>query len=30
MATSAPTRHNPIKELKQVGQSLWLDNIAGS
>jgi transaldolase/glucose-6-phosphate isomerase len=22
-----PTQHNPIKELKQVGQSLWLDNI---
>src|SRR5256885_11610637 len=21
------TRHNPIKELKQAGQSLWLDNI---
>src|SRR3981081_2050636 len=21
------TRHNPIKELKQIGQSLWLDNI---
>src|SRR5258708_13182612 len=27
MATSAPTRHNSIKELKQVGQSRWLDNI---
>src|SRR6266566_4949625 len=25
MATEV--RHNPIKELKQVGQSLWLDNI---
>src|SRR5882762_77133 len=21
------TKHNPIKELKQIGQSLWLDNI---
>jgi transaldolase/glucose-6-phosphate isomerase len=27
MATSTPTKHNAIKELKQVGQSLWLDNI---
>ncbi len=27
MATSAPVKHSPIKELKQVGQSLWLDNI---
>src|SRR4030081_1513371 len=25
MATEV--KHNPIKELKQVGQSLWLDNI---
>src|SRR5258707_8199222 len=25
MATEV--RHNPIKELKQAGQSLWLDNI---
>ena len=25
MATELP--HNPIKELKQIGQSLWLDNI---
>jgi transaldolase/glucose-6-phosphate isomerase len=27
MATVAASRHNAIKELKQVGQSLWLDNI---
>ena len=27
MASSAPVKHNPIKELKQAGQSLWLDNI---
>jgi transaldolase/glucose-6-phosphate isomerase len=27
MATSTPTKHNAIKELKQAGQSLWLDNI---
>ena len=27
MATSAPSRPNAIKELKQLGQSLWLDNI---
>src|ERR1700694_4523834 len=25
--TSAPAKNNPIKELRQVGQSLWLDNI---
>src|SRR5450759_5074630 len=25
MATE--TKHSPVKELKQVGQSLWLDNI---
>src|ERR1700692_2808426 len=24
---AAQTKHNPIKELKQIGQSLWLDNI---
>ena len=27
MATSTATKHQAIKELKQVGQSLWLDNI---
>ena len=27
MATSTATKHHAIKELKQVGQSLWLDNI---
>src|SRR5712692_2433880 len=27
MATEPTTRHNAIKELRDVGQSLWLDNI---
>ncbi len=27
MATAAPSRLNPIKELREIGQSLWLDNI---
>jgi transaldolase / glucose-6-phosphate isomerase len=27
MATAAPTRPSPIKELREIGQSLWLDNI---
>jgi transaldolase/glucose-6-phosphate isomerase len=27
MATATETKPNPIKELKKVGQSLWLDNI---
>ena len=27
MATAAPSRHDPIKELREIGQSLWLDNI---
>ncbi len=27
MATATETRHNPIKELRDIGQSLWLDNI---
>jgi transaldolase/glucose-6-phosphate isomerase len=27
MATATERRPNPIKELRQVGQSLWLDNI---
>ncbi len=27
MPTSTHTKHNAIKELKQVGQSMWLDNI---
>ncbi len=27
MATAAPTRPNPIHELRDIGQSLWLDNI---
>ena len=27
MATNTATKHNAIKELKQAGQSLWLDNI---
>ena len=30
MAVSTPTRSSSIKELKQVGQSLWLDNIRRS
>src|SRR5438552_172587 len=27
MATATQAKHNPIKELHQIGQSLWLDNI---
>src|SRR5690348_13418704 len=27
MATAAPSKHDPIKELHDIGQSLWLDNI---
>src|SRR5450759_674587 len=27
MATNTATKHNAVKELKQAGQSLWLDNI---
>ena len=27
MATAAPSKHDPIKELHEIGQSLWLDNI---
>jgi len=27
MATAAPSKHDPIKELREIGQSLWLDNI---
>src|SRR5438874_2734012 len=27
MATASQTKPNPIKELRQIGQSLWLDNI---
>ncbi|HSS61636.1 MAG TPA: bifunctional transaldolase/phosoglucose isomerase [Candidatus Limnocylindrales bacterium] len=27
MATASPTKPNPIKELREIGQSLWLDNI---
>ena len=27
MATTSAARPNPIKEIRQVGQSLWLDNI---
>ena len=30
MATAVQSKHNPIKELQQVGQSLWLDNIRRS
>jgi len=27
MATAAPSKQNSIKELREIGQSLWLDNI---
>ncbi|HEV2029146.1 MAG TPA: bifunctional transaldolase/phosoglucose isomerase [Candidatus Dormibacteraeota bacterium] len=27
MATNTATKHNPVQELKKIGQSLWLDNI---
>ena len=26
-AVATPSKHNPIKELRDIGQSLWLDNI---
>jgi transaldolase / glucose-6-phosphate isomerase len=27
MATATPSKPNPVKELREIGQSLWLDNI---